>query len=343
MTKLHIKMFAKGVDVPGQGVGSAFYEQVGLLQRYASDELEVTVGGKGRADVHHFNTVDPASFLRCVGSRVPTVMHVHFLPDTLDGSIRLPAFASVPFRWYVKKFYRAADNLVVVNPIFIEKLGAIGIEPGRVTYIPNFVSRDDFHALPAEDVDGLRERHGLDAGRFTVLGVGQVQTRKGVLDFLEVARRFPEIQFVWCGGFSFGVITDGYPELKAAVSDPPPNVTFAGIVPREEMNQYYNLADCLFLPSFNELFPMAILEACNVHLPVLVRDLDLYRDILMGHYLSASGVDGFVAEVEKLAGDPSYRAQWSAESAEIEKFYSPEHVSSLWIDYYRKVAQAGRA
>jgi 1,2-diacylglycerol-3-alpha-glucose alpha-1,2-galactosyltransferase len=44
------------------------------------------------------------------------------------------------------------------------------------------------------------------------------------------------------------------------------------------------MSDVLFMPSFNELFPMAILEAVNAHKPVLLRDLDLYVDILFEKY-----------------------------------------------------------
>lgn len=39
--------------------------------------------------------------------------------------------------------------------------------------------------------------------KFVVLGVGQIQHRKGVLDFVEVAKEFPELQFVWAGGLLF--------------------------------------------------------------------------------------------------------------------------------------------
>lgn len=47
-----------------------------------------------------------------------------------------------------------------------------------------------------------------------MIGIGQVQHRKGVLDFIEVAKKLPDVQFVWAGGFSFGKITSGYEELK---------------------------------------------------------------------------------------------------------------------------------
>ena len=59
----------------------------------------------------------------------------------------------------------------------------------------------------------------------------------------------------------------GYDELKEIYQNPPSNVHFIGIVQREEMNDIYNLADILFMPSYNELFPMAILEAVNSQNP----------------------------------------------------------------------------
>ena len=337
MKKLRINMYAHGQDVPGQGVGSAYHEQVDLLQQFAQDQLEVIENASKQGDIHHFNTVDPISYVRCLLSKVPSVMHVHFLPDTLEGSIKLPDFASKIFKRYVMSFYKKADQLVVVNPTFIEELGEYGLDTNKVTYIPNYVSRDLFYPLEKGDYDVLYEKHGFDRERFTVIGVGQVQTRKGVLDFIETARSLPDYQFIWCGGFSFGKITDGYNELKEAVENPPANVHFVGIVPREEMNLYYNLADCLFMPSYNELFPMAILEASNVHLPILVRDLALYKDILFDHVLTAEDVNGFAKALTYLAMDFSEYQYWAAETEKIDRYYSPEHVSQLWIAYYQNL------
>lgn len=60
------------------------------------------------------------------------------------------------------------------------------------------------------------------------------------------------------------------------MDNPPKNVKFIGIIPRTEMNEIFNMADVLFMPSFSELFPMSILEAVNSSKPVLLRDLELY-------------------------------------------------------------------
>ena len=118
------------------------------------------------------------------------------------------------------------------------------------------------------------------------------------------------------------------------LENPPANVHFIGIVERNEMVNVYNMADVLFVPSYNELFPMTILEAVNLHIPLVLRDLDLYRDILFGHYLAASDNDGFVEKLEALKADRALYAQYEQESALISNYYSKEHVAKMWKEFY---------
>ena len=183
----------------------------------------------------------------------------------------------------------------------------------------------------------LKRKYSIDCDKFVVLGVGQVQTRKGVLDFIKVANKLPDVQFVWCGGFSFGNITDGYEELKKIYDNPPKNVKFLGIIPREEMNNMYNISDVLFMPSYNELFPMAILEAINSSKPLLLRDLDLYEDILFSKYIKGKSITDFVKAIEKLRTDDKFYKKQSKLSEEISNYYSKEHVLNMWIEFYQKI------
>ena len=41
----------------------------------------------------------------------------------------------------------------------------------------------------------------LDKDKFVILGIGQVQERKGVKDFIKLAGQNPQIQFIWAGAF----------------------------------------------------------------------------------------------------------------------------------------------
>ena len=338
MNKLRINMLSKADSVDGQGVGSAYLEQVALVKD-CDDIFDVTVNKSGsKFDIIHVHTINPQYLMKMNGKHV-NVCYVHMLPDTLDGSIKLPKVFFKLFKRYVIKFYRKADEIVVVNPIFINPLVDLGIKKDHITYIPNYVSKDQFHVISEEKRMQVRDLYGVPRERFVVLGVGQVQTRKGVLDYVETARRNPEMFFVWAGGFSFGKITDGYKELKEIVDNPPANVKFTGIVKRDKMNDIFNMSDVLFMPSFNELFPMAILEAVNAHKPVLLRDLDLYVDILFEKYEKGHGVDDFSRVLQALKSDQKLYEKASENSAHISEFYSKEHVREIWREYYPRVYQ----
>ena len=227
----------------------------------------------------------------------------------------------------------------MVNPIFMKELERYHIDKDKMVYIPNFVSKDQFYEKTLDEKKKIRSKYGIKEDDFVVLGVGQVQTRKGVLDFVEVAKRMPDITFVWAGGFSFGVITDGYRELAEVMKNPPANVKFLGIVPRSDMNDIFNLSDVLFMPSYNELFPMSILEAVNVHRPLVLRDLELYEDILFHDYMEGTNNDQFVHALRVLKEDPQEYRRWSKAAEKISDFYSREHVLQIWRDFYTRVYQ----
>lgn len=335
MNKISINMLSSANKVDGQGVGSAFLEQVELVK--SSDNFNVDINGKGNFDIIHSHTVEPQNYIKMKLNKGVNVAYCHFLPETLDGSIKLPTPIFNIFKKYVVSFYNVADYLVVVNPIFINDLVRHGIKKEKIKYIPNYVSKETFYKKSKKDIKDIRKKLDIKDDEFVVLGVGQVQTRKGVLDFIECAKKLPDVKFIWCGGFSFGAITDGYNELKKIYENPPKNVKFLGIIPRTEMNDMYNMADILFMPSYNELFPMSILEAVNSHKPLLLRNLDLYHDILFDKYISGKNNKDFIKKIKELRDDKELYKKESKHSKEISEFYSKENVLEMWVDFYTEI------
>ncbi|KRL05299.1 glycosyltransferase family 4 protein [Liquorilactobacillus hordei] len=332
---LKIQMFSSATKVKGQGVGSAYTELIDLLRKKLSGKLEISINKFSRSDISHYHTIDPLFFLTTFfPGRGRKIGYVHFLPETLEGSLKLPWLIKKIVYRYVIAFYRRMDQLVVVNPIFIKDLEKYGIAKEKITYIPNFVSRDVFFPQGTEDKRSIRASLGINQNKFVVLGVGQVQERKGVPDFIELAKKLPEVQFIWVGGFSFGKITDGYEELKRVVDNPPENLIFPGIVDREKMNDYYNIADVFLLPSYNELFPMSILEAFSTGTPVVLRSLELYEVILKGYYLDAKDVSEFELVLRNLANTPELVSKMSRKSLDASNYYSEDNLAKIWYDFY---------
>ncbi len=337
---IKITMFSAAETVPGQGVGSAYRELVNLLEEKFKGQISLRFNSLVPTDISHYHTINPTYFLSTfLPGRGRKIGYVHFLPETLEESITLPKFLKKLFYWYVMLFYRRMDELVVVNPTFIDKLVALGVKRDKVTYIPNFVSKDTFFPVSADEKARIRQQFGLAEDAYIVLGVGQVQERKGVWDFIKLAKANPNWRFIWVGGFSFGKMTAGYEALKEVVDNPPANLDFPGIVPRESMNDYYNLADVFLLPSYTELFPMSALEAFSTGTPTVLRDLDLYQAIIDGYYVPAKGRQGMQKALDQVERDPALRKQLAKEALAASDYYSADHVAAIWKAFYEKQAK----
>ena len=112
-------MLSQATSVDGQGVGSAYIEQVALVKEN-DDIFEVEVNSKkSNFDIYHMHTFNPQYVMR-LNKRHINVTYVHCLPETFDGSLKMPKPIFWAFKKYVKHAYKKADEAVVVNPIFIE-------------------------------------------------------------------------------------------------------------------------------------------------------------------------------------------------------------------------------
>ncbi len=322
----------------GQGVDSAFKEQVKLLKR--SKILNVFVNDKSLHDIIHIHTFDLGSnslMKKYKRSGKKVVISCHVMPDSLEGSLKIPRFILKFLIKYMIKFYSSADKLVVVNSFYKHELVRLGLPEEKVLYVPNYVSREVFKPIDVSRKMDLRKKFGFDENEFIVVGAGQVQKRKGIDDFIETAKKCPEYRFLWVGGFSFGKMTDGYEKYKKMIENPPKNVVFTGIVDRNLVADYFNASDILFLPSYQELFPMTILEACNCHLPLLVRDIELYREILFEKYEAGNDAEEFALKVEALHKNKNLFEETRNKAIELSEFYGEENVLKQWESLYKSL------
>ncbi|MCI1288147.1 MAG: glycosyltransferase family 4 protein [[Lactobacillus] timonensis] len=330
-----INMFSSADKVAGQGVGSAYLELIKMLEDRFSDEFKININRYTKSQISHYHTIDLSFYFSTFSKkRGRKIGYVHFLPETLEGSLKIPQPFKGIFYHYVIAFYKRMDELVVVNPTFIDKLVSYGIPRKKVTYIPNFVDSREFHPLTTEKKQALRQQLGISPRKFVVLGSGQIQERKGVFDFIRLAKQNPQVQFIWAGGFSFGMITDGYQQLKKVVDNPPANLLFPGIVSRQRINELNNVADLFLLPSYNELFPMSVLEAFSSGTPVMLRDLDLYHAIILGDYIPAANVNQMQEKLTKLVQEPAQLASWQEKARQASQRYSKENLAARWHKFY---------
>ena len=125
--------------------------------------------------------------------------------------------------------------------------------------------------------DTFRKRYGYDPTDKIILSVGSYFKRKGIVDFVEFAKKMSEYKFIWFGyNADYQIPTD----VWEAVYTQLPNLIFAGYCPKQELIEAYSGCDLFIFPSYEETEGIVTLEALSTEIPVLVRDIGVYEDWL---------------------------------------------------------------
>ncbi len=152
----------------------------------------------------------------------------------------------------------------------------IGIDPRRVTCIPNAVDEEIFPRPAAEAVEAARARLGIGVGDRVILGVFRLSHEKNPSCFLrtvaEVARRVDRLRVLIVG---VGPLGDALAR-EVAERGLAEAVTFLGR--RDDVNVLMSLADVLLLTSDHEGLPNVVLEAQLMGLPVVATDVGGTRE-----------------------------------------------------------------
>jgi PEP-CTERM/exosortase A-associated glycosyltransferase len=192
---------------------------------------------------------------------------------TREGSLRYRLTRALE-TWAVKN----ADAVTVICEGLRQDLVARGIEPGKITVIPNAVDIDKFSVGGKADPE-LKMKLGLGTSR--VLGfIGSFYAYEGLdllLDALPaILKQMPDVKVLLVGG--------GPQELalkqQVMALDVKERVIFTGRVPHGEVNRYYDLIDVLVYARH----PMRLTE--------LVTPLKPLEAMAQGRLMVASDVGG---------------------------------------------------
>lgn len=285
------------------GIGEAIRHQ---QQAVRSLGHEVVTDPFGDFDVVHLNTPFPdtpliARWARLRRRRVLVWAHSteEDFRDSFTGANRLAGL----FRRWIASIYRLGDAVVTPTPYARALISrpAYGIRT-TIHVLSNGVDTTFFRPDP-QARDRLRRALGIQPQAPVVMSVGIQMVRKGILDWVALARRLPEVHFVWYGYTDPRLVTD---DVAAAVAAAPANCHFPGYVAKEVLRDAYCGADAFCFLTKEETEGIVLLEALACGTPVIVRDIPIYRDWLpdgrITHMVRGTG-EAFVADVEQRLRD----------------------------------------
>ncbi len=317
----------------GTGVHSAFVGMFDLLKE--ENDVEVLKNQEGFGDIFHSHSYGLYYFLKSRKYKGRRIHTVHTTPATLKGSVVFPGLV-LPFaKLYFKKVFNHADVCIAISPMVEKNLRELGVT-SKIINIGNPVDLDKWYPNPKNRAFG-REIIGLPMDRKVVLGVGQLQKRKGVEDFIELANLHPKIHFVWVGSRPFGAITEGVGRINQKIEDAPSNLKFLGQVDFENMPYIYAAADVFLFPSYQENSPLAPIEAAATGLPVLFRDIQEYEMLYEADYLKAKTNKDFSELITAIFEDAAFMNYAKQLSANLLKQFDKNSIRKKLISLYENL------
>lgn len=256
------------------GIGRALFHQKKAL---AEMGIEYTLDANCTDfDILHINTYGINSHnmiakARRLGKKV--IYHAHSTEEDFRNSFIGSNQLSPLVKRYLVHLYSRADYLITPTPYSKKLLENYGIRVPIVT-ISNGIDLEKF--APDRKKELLfRDYFAIQPGEKVIISVGLYFERKGIIDFVNIAKRFPNYRFIWFG------YTPKYAIPKAVrsivSSDHPSNVEFPGYIEGDILEGAYSQADLFFFPSYEETEGIVILEALASRQQILLRDIPVYE------------------------------------------------------------------
>lgn len=186
--------------------------------------------------------------------------------------------------------------------------------PNKVSVVHNGVDLADYRRAPGERA-ALRERLGLPRDAVVIGFSGYLTPRKGVDVLIRAAAQItstrPQLHFAIAGRVPIDAASNHRAEYEAlarelGIAD---RVHFLGFV--EDVPRFVAGVDALALPSFQEPFGRAIIEAMALGTPVVGSDVGGIPEIIQheesGLLAPPGDADALARALARLADDPELR------------------------------------
>jgi len=296
---MKVLLYAEGLKTIGvSGLGKAIQHQMKALE---DEKIEYTLNPKDDYDILHINTWFLKSFFvakkaKRMGKKV--VYHAHSTEEDYKNGFILANQTSKLIKWWLIKCYSLGDVIITPTPYSKGLLeGYKGLEKKKIYAISNGIDLD-FFKKNKKYGEMFRKKYGYSKQDKVIIGIGLYIERKGIVDFVELAKRMPEYKFIW---FGYSPLAAATMPVKKAVNTKLDNLIFAGHVDKEMIRAALNGCDLYLFPTFEETEGIPIIEAIACCTDAIIRDIPIFsgwlEDGVSVH--KAKNVDEFEEKIRK--------------------------------------------
>jgi glycosyltransferase involved in cell wall biosynthesis len=292
-----------------------------------------------RYDVVHFHAMGP-SLWSPVARYVGRTKVVATVQGRDDQRAKWGGLAQLMLRSAAWTSANVPDEVIVVSRQLQREFAD---EYGRSTHhIPNGATPVDWDR--AVDTSVL-DRFDLE-GRTYLLNVGRLVPEKAIDQAILAFRRIDtDARLVIVGGSSHTSEYVAHLHRLAAADD---RVILTGPIYGDELHALFVHADAYVMPSLLEGLPLALLEAANYRLPLVVSDIEPHVEVVTadepGHRVFRTGdVDALRCAIDQTLIDlPFTEAACKDLEERVAEEFSWDRITSLTEDVYEQALGGGR-
>ena len=272
--RLKVLLYTESQKMIGKsGLGKAIVHQMQALKEnhicYTLDVKELD-----SCDLVDINFFGPKSYLLAKKAKrkgIKVIYHAHSTKEDFKNSFLFSNQLAPLFKWWICKCYKQADH--IISPTEYSKKIQEGYGLGPITAISNGIDMS-FFKKDEKLGQKFRKTYGYSKKDKVVVGIGLYLKRKGILDFVEIAKRLPDYQFIWFGYLDLKLVPK---EIRKAVNTKLPNLKFAGYVEQEMIHAALSGANLYFFPTLEETEGIPLLEAFSSKIDVVLRDIPIFN------------------------------------------------------------------
>lgn len=254
------------------GIGRALLHQMKAL---STNDVEFTLNKKDDFDIAHINTYFLRSqklLKKCHNKGKKVVVHGHSTFEDFRKSFRLYKLMEPAFDNMLKRMYSKADVIITPTPYSKKLIENYPFVKCPVYAISNGVDLNEY-SYNEEKVKKFKEYFNIKENDKVVMGVGLFFERKGILDFFEIARKMPDVKFIWFGNLARILVPL---KILRAIKNRPNNVIMPGYIDGDIIKGAYLASNLVLFPSLEETEGIVALEALASKTPLLVRDIGVF-------------------------------------------------------------------
>ena len=287
--------------VEKSGVGRALEHQKRALE---SANINYTLDENEDYDIVHINTIMPNSLRMAKKAKAngrKVVYHAHSTMEDFRNSFIGSNLAAPLFKKWITYCYNQGDAILTPTPYSKQLIEKYDINKD-ITAISNGIDLGEFKR-DENAGQSFRKKYGFKDTDKIIMSVGLFIERKGILDFVELAKKMPEYKFFWCGYTNLKTVPK---KIRDAVKTKLPNLYFPGYIKKDEMQGVYSGSDLFLFLTHEETEGIVLLEALAMKIPVLVRDIPIYDSWIKNdvHAYKDTTNEGFLNKINKIiSGD----------------------------------------